>query len=274
VRSETSVGAAPDAFVAAGAELADDVLGGLTRRRAVVVGAGQMSALAVKHLQARGVASIRVLNRSVERARTLAERTSSEHGPLAELPNALAATDLVVSATGAAGVLITEDGLRRAMQGRERPLFVLDLAVPRDVEPSASEIERVTLVDIEGLRATLEVRRAATADEIARAHEIVAADVRRFLVRRRSERLAPVIRALHARGDGIVTAELERFRSDLASLTSEERAAVEALARGIVAKLLHDPIVRLKEGASSGGEEARARQLADLFGIELPPQPA
>jgi glutamyl-tRNA reductase len=274
VRSETAVGAAPDAFVAAGAELAAEALGGLIGRTAVVVGAGQMSALAMKHLRGRGVGSIRVLNRSVERARTLAERTSSEHGALGQLPHALGDADLVISATGAAGIVISEAVLRHAIGERDRPMFVLDLAVPRDVEPSAAEIRQVSLVDIEGLRASLEVRHAAAAEEIARAHQIVSDEVRRFLVRRRSERLAPVIRALHARGDRAVAAELERFRSDLASLTPEERAAVEALARGIVAKLLHDPIVRMKERAGPGGDDAHVRQLAGLFGIDLGLPPA
>jgi glutamyl-tRNA reductase len=273
VRSETAVGAAPDAFVDAGAELAAEALGGLDGRRAVVVGAGHMSALAVQHLRGRGVATVRVLNRSVERARALAERTSSDHGPLDHLPEAIADADLIVSATGAAGIVVVEGTLRNAMDTRrERPLFVLDLAVPRDVEPLGSEITGVTLVDIEGLKQTLEVRRAEAAEDIARAHDIVREEVRRFSVRRRSERLAPLILALRIRGDEAVAAELERFRSELVSLTSDERAAVEALARGVVAKLLHDPIVRMKELAGPGAEDALAKLVADLFGLELPPR--
>ena len=112
VRSETSVGAAPDVFVSAGADLAADALGGLDGRHAVVVGAGQMSALAVEHVRRRGVATVRILNRSPERTRTLAGRTEAEPGDLADLPNALADADLVVSATGAAGVMLTEELLR------------------------------------------------------------------------------------------------------------------------------------------------------------------
>jgi glutamyl-tRNA reductase len=264
VRTETSVGAAPDAFVAAGADLAREALGSLAGRHAVIVGAGQMSALAVKHLRQRGVGTVRILNRSLERARALAERTDAEHGDLEQLRESLVEADLLVSATGAAGVIVHASTL----EGRDRPLFVLDLAVPRDVEPSARGLPWVALVDIEGLRETLSVRTAEAAADIERAHEIVGEEVRRFSLRRRSERLAPLIRALRERGEEVVSVELQRFRSELASLTPDERAAVEALARGIVAKLLHEPIVRLKERSAPGSQDEHARLLAELFDVE------
>jgi glutamyl-tRNA reductase len=271
VRAETAVGAAPDAFVAAGADLAEDALAGLEGRRAVVVGAGQMSALAVKHLRRRGVASVRIVNRSPEKARMLAERHEVDHGALEELPSAIAEADVVVSATGAAGIVVTEEHVRHAMEGRERPLFVLDLAVPRDVEPSASGVPRVELIDIEGLKDSLAVRAAEATEEIEHARAIVADEVRRFALRRRAAHLAPLIRSLRLRGDEVVEAELERFGAELASLTPEERRAVESLARGIVAKVLHDPIVRVKERSAPDGRDADAKLLAELFGIDPGP---
>ncbi|MGQ0669679.1 MAG: glutamyl-tRNA reductase [Actinomycetota bacterium] len=272
VRSQTTVGAAPDAFVAAGADLAAETLGGLDGRTAVVVGAGLMSALATKHLRRRGVGAVRILNRSPERARALAERTGAKHGHLDTLPDALAGADLVVSATGAAGVLLSEQTVRNAVRDREpgRPLFLLDLAVPRDVEPSVADIPGITLVDIEGLRAALAEREAGAAEDIERAHEIVTEEVRRFAVRRRSDRLAPLIRTLRERGEAVKAAELARFRSRLADLTPDELEAVESLARGIVSKLLHDPIVRLKELSAPGTGDAHAKMLAELFGIDPP----
>ncbi|HEX9122528.1 MAG TPA: glutamyl-tRNA reductase [Actinomycetota bacterium] len=268
VRTETGVGAAPDAFVEAGAHLAERVLDGLEGRTAAVVGAGQMAALAVKHLRARGIGPIRVLNRSLERARALAERTSAEHDDLAGLPGALARADLVVSATGAAGAVIHRDAVLAAMDGRGRPLFVLDLAVPRDVEPSVGEIGGVLLVDIEGLKETLAARAAEATVDIERAHGIVAEELHRFAIRRRSERLAPVIRALRQQGEAVLASELERFHAELSRLTPDERETVESLARGIVAKLLHEPIVRLKELSTPGTEDHHAKMLADLFGLE------
>jgi len=270
VRTETSVGAAPDTFVEAGAELGGEALEGLEGKTAVVIGAGQMSALAVKHLRRRDVGAVRILNRSLERARALAERTSADHGDLGDLHAALAGADLVVSATGAAGIVLTERTLRDAFAGRTSPMFVLDLAVPRDVEPSAREIPNVTLRDIDDLRETASVRAAATAEDLERAQAIVDEEVRRFTLRGRAERLAPLIHALRERGDAVVEAELRRFRSDLADLTPDEREAVVALARGVVAKLLHEPIVRLKELSGPGTQDQHARMLAELLGLELP----
>ena len=267
VRAETGVGAAPDAFVEAGTRLAEETLGELAGKRAVIIGAGQMSALAAKRLRSREVGPVRVLNRSPERARALAERTEAEHGDLSGLAEALARADLVISATGAWGVIVHETTVRNAMRGRDRPLFILDLAVPRDVEPSVGSIGGVRLVNIEGLRDVLAAA-AETSEDIAQGNRIVDEEVRRFSIRRRSEHLAPLIRALRERGDAVLAAELSRFRSELAALTPDEREAVEALARGIVSKLLHDPIVRLKERSGPGAGDAYANALADLFGIE------
>jgi glutamyl-tRNA reductase len=268
VRGETGLGAAPDAFVALGADLAAEAIDDLRGRDVVVVGAGQMAALAVKHLRRRGVGPVRILNRSLEHARALAERSNAEHGDLDALPEALRHADLVVSATGAAGVVITERVVREVPRGG-RPLVLLDLAVPRDVEVSAGGIDGVRLIDIVTLRERLTEHDRETAAEIARADAIVAEEVRRYVIRKRGDALAPVITALRARGDEVLRAELERHAGRLADLAPDERAAVEQLARGIVAKLLHDPIVALKERSEPGTENTHARILAELLGIDL-----
>jgi len=269
VRAETSVGAAPDAFVEAGVGIAERYLGGLGGATAVVVGAGQMSSLAVKLLHGRAVGTLRVLNRSLERARALADRAGAEHGDLEALPDALGRADLVVSATGSAGIVIHTETLRR-LRGPGRPLFVLDLAVPRDVDPSAGSLPDIRLVDLEGLREELEGDGNGPVADLTAARELLDAELHRFALRRRSERLAPLIHALRERGDAAVAAEMERFRSELDALTPDEREAVAALARGIVAKLLHEPIVRLKELSTPGTEGAHAKLLAALFDLELP----
>jgi len=265
-RAETGIGAAPDAFVDAGASLAEQALGRLSDARAVVVGAGHMAALAAKHLRSRGVADLTILNRSAERASSLAERTGARAGSLSDLRSVLAAADLVVSSTGSTGVVLSADDVG-ARDGR--PLFILDLAVPRDVDPAMGEVAGVTLVDLTGLRQTLEARNAGVVD-VDLARQVVAEEVKRFVVRRRSEHLAPVIVALRRRGEEVVAGELERYRGQLADLTPDERQAVEALARSVVSKLLHDPIVELKERAGAGVERAHARLIAELFGIDPP----
>ena len=265
IRQETSLGAAPDAFVERGASLAEEVLGSLGGRSVVVVGAGTMASLAVKHLRHRGVGPLRILNRSLPHARSLAERTNAEHGDLDALPTALHDADLVVSATGATGVVVRADVVRAARPASTPPLVLLDLAVPRDVEPDAGTLLGVTLIDVDALR---DRGSAGEQEAIAGAREIVAQEVRRFVVRRRGDELAPLISEIRRRGDTILQRELERYAGRLADLTPDERAAVEALARGIVAKLLHDPIVALKERSEPGSGRTHAKVLAELLGLD------
>jgi glutamyl-tRNA reductase len=272
VRTETTLGAAPDALVEEAVAIASRELGGLEGRAVVVIGAGQMSAITVKHVRRRGAGPVRILNRNVDRARVLAERTSADHGGLAALHDSLAEADLVVSATGAAGIVVHEGTVRRAIElggrGQQRPLVLLDLAVPRDVDPDAASLPGVHIIDIETLKRWLADRDAVGAAETARANAIIEEEVRRFAIRRRSDRLAPVIRALRERGDAVMAGELERFGTHLSDLTPDEREAVESLARGIVSKLLHDPIVQLKERSGPGTEGAYVRMLAELFDVD------
>ena len=269
VRQETSLGAAPDAFVALAADLAGRELGALEGREVVVVGAGQMAALAVAHLRRRGVGPIRILNRSPEHARALADRTGADHAGLDGLPEALSRGDLIVSATGAAGIVMPAETVANAMGTRAgRPLVLVDLAVPRDVDPATADIAGVSLFDIVALRDRLADHDAGTAADIAEAHRIVGEEVHRYVVRRRGDALAPLITALRRRGDDAMRAELDRYASRLDALTRDERDAVEAMAHGIVAKLLHDPIVELKERSEPGTEGRYARMLAELFGID------
>jgi len=271
VRQETSLGAAPDAFVALGTDLAADALGDLDGREVIVIGAGQMAALAVKHLRRRGVGPIRILNRSLEHARALAERTNAEHGDLDALPVALVTADLVVSATGAAGHVVTREAAAAAMTRRgERPLMLVDLAVPRDVDPEAGLVPRVTVFDIAALRDRIASHSPQTADDIARARDLIGEEVRRWVSRRRGGDLAPVIKALRQHGETVIQAELERVRSRLTDLDADERAAVEALVRGVAAKLLHDPIVGLKERIEPAHEREVALLLAQLLGLPEP----
>jgi glutamyl-tRNA reductase len=268
VRQETGLGAAPDAFVALGADLASEELGGLGGRSVVVVGAGQMAAMAVKHLHRRGVGPMRILNRSLEHARALAERSNAEHGDLDMLPDALAHADLVISATGAAGHVVRADMVRDAMASRpDRPLVLVDLAVPRDIEPNCVEVPGVSLLDITALRERIAAHSPETAADIASAHDLVREEVRRWVSRRRGDELGSVIRALRRHGEGVVEGELARARSRLTNLDADERAAVEAALRGVAAKLLHDPIVGLKERIEPSREREVAALLAELLGL-------
>lgn len=271
VRAETAIGASPAAMVGAGADLADAALGGLAGRSVLVVGAGGMAGLAVRHLHDRGVGRLRVLNRSLDRAEALASRAGGEAGGLEGLASAIGSADLVVSSTGAAGVVIREATVRQAIaEGRDqRPLFVLDLAVPRDVDPAVADLPGVTLADIDDLKDSL-AGNGAAAEEVDKARTIVAEEVNRFAAWRRTAKLAPLIQALRDRGARIQAAELARMAPKLGGLSDRQWAAVEALATGIVAKLLHDPIVRLKQFGATGSD-ALAAAMAELFGLDDDP---
>jgi glutamyl-tRNA reductase len=179
----------------------------------------------------------------------------------------------VVSSTGAAGVVIEASAVRDALpsNGRSpRTLFLLDLAVPRDVDPDVVAIEGVHLADIDDLREILAEQNAVATREIDRVRAIVAEEADRFGSWRRAARFAPLIQALRERGDRIQAVELARIVPKLSGLSDRERHAVEAMARGIVAKLLHDPIVKLKELSAPGAGDSLARAVAELFGLEFP----
>jgi glutamyl-tRNA reductase len=178
----------------------------------------------------------------------------------------------VVSSTGAAGLVIGVDAVREAVRGRDgRPLFLLDLAVPRDVDPAAAGVPGVMVADLDDLAGALAARAGGleTTRAVEEVRRIVAEEVHRFSAWRRTTRLAPLIHALRERGARIQAAELARFGPRLEGLDQRQRAAVEALAESIVAKLLHQPTARLKELAGPGDPSAQA--LAALFGLELPP---
>jgi glutamyl-tRNA reductase len=264
-RAETGIGASPAAFVEAGAVLAAEHLGPLQGRSLLVVGAGTMGELAALALRARGVGQVTVASRTPARAARLADRVGARHLPLEELTAAVAGADLVVSSTASTGVVLDRPMLQRAAG---RPMFVLDLAVPRDVDPSAAHLPGIRVCDIDDLRAVVARSRGDTADDVAAAKEIVADETRRFVTARRARRLAPLIEALLDRGERIRDAEVRRLAARLAGLSGPQREAVDLLTERIVKRLLHEPVIRLKDLAGRGAADGAARTLAELFGLD------
>ena len=244
-------------MVTAGAALAERALGTLRGARLLVVGAGAMAELAVKELAGRGVGEVTVLNRTPSRAERLAHRA----GPLDQLGGVLAEADLVVSVTGATGLVI-----ERAHVGDVRPRFFLDLAVPRDVDPSIGELPDVTLVDIDDLR---EVVNGSDRDEVESVRAIVEEEAERFAAWRRAARLAPLLQGLYDRAERVRRTELGKVESRLTALTDEEREAVDAATQAIVKKLLHRPVIRAKQLSE---DDPEVRMLARLFDLDPPPQ--
>ena len=260
VRTETSIGRAGASLVAVGLGIATAALGPLDGKRAVIVGAGSMGALAGTTLQREGVRDLVVANRTPERAAALA---ASLHGTgigLNDLTAAIADADLVVSSTGASGLVIEADAVREAMSGREtRPLFLLDLALPRDVDPEVREVPGVRLADLDALRAVLDT--GETGADLDECRRIVAEEVATFLGWQRAMRVAPTVVALRAKADALIRAELERL-GDKAS------PEVESAVRRVVDKLLHAPTVRVKELAEAPGGDHYAEALRELVGLD------
>jgi glutamyl-tRNA reductase len=273
VRAETEVASSPAGFVQAGLDLAGDALGSVEGVPALVVGAGAMGSIAVGALRARGAGPITVISRSAARARRLARRGGLDHARWEELPAALSEAGLVVSSTAATGTVIGVDAVRWARSSEPpRPRFILDLAVPRDVDPAVASLPGVTVADLDAVSARVAASRPERGSEIDAVRRIVAEEVHRLERWRTAGRLAPLIQALQAQGDTAVAAELRRLAPRMAAMSQRDAEAAEALARGAMAKLLHGPIARLKAASGPSPEDGPAKVLAELFGIDFPPK--
>lgn len=267
VRAETGISRAGASVVGAGLDLAEQVAGPLRQRRALVVGAGSMGALAAAQLQRRGVAELAVLNRTPERAERIATAYAARAADPAGLSAELARADLVVSCTGATGIVVPAEAVAAGLAGRAgRPLVVLDLALPHDVEPSVAELPGVTLVDLAGLGTA--VRAAAADEQVGAARSIVTEEVAGYLAWRRTNEVAPTVVALRAQAAGVVAAELDRLDGRLPGLDPRARAELATTVRRVVDKLLHAPTVRVKELAEHPDGRAYAEALRELFGLD------
>jgi glutamyl-tRNA reductase len=246
----------------------------LERARILLIGAGSTSALAGSLLRKAGVGEIVVANRSPERAQRLAANLEGRPIGLGEIPEELVAADLVVTATGATLPVLPRETVDAALQQREligkKGLVLLDLGLPRDIEPSTRELAGVSLIDLEGLRAALAGTDVVTDVDAVRA--LVADEVASYLDRQRALRVAPTVAALRARAAEMVAAELDRLSGRLPTLSERERTEVASTVRRVVDKLLHAPTVRVKELAESPDGDRYAEALHELF--ELDPRKA
>jgi glutamyl-tRNA reductase len=215
-----------------------------------------------------GVVDVRIANRTWERSVALADQVGGRAIRLADLNDALTEIDLLLTGTGANSMMLEHSDLDRIMRARDhRPLLIVDVAVPRDVDPSAAEVDGVTLLDMDDLRAFAEIGRQGRQREVAAVRALIDAELDRFLAVSSAREVAPLVSSLHDRGEAIRRAELDRFRSKLANLDPAAAEAVEGLTRGIVAKLLHEPTVGLKGAAGSPKGERLADALRDLFDL-------
>jgi glutamyl-tRNA reductase len=266
VRTETAIGESPASVASAAAALAAQVFGDLSGRRIVVIGAGKVGELAARNLVSRGAQLSFVANRTVDRASSLADRFGGVALPLDRVDEELAAADIVVSSTAARDLILDRGQIERALQGRKgRPLLLVDLAVPRDIDPAAKDLQGCFLYDIDDLQSVVEETLTGRREEAIRAEEIVAGEGERFNAWLASLESVPAIASLRERAEAIRRGELAKAAPRLVGLSERERHAVESVTNQIVNKLLHQPIMRLKE-AGLGDEDDRGAPQGRLEG--------
>ena len=263
-RAQTAIGESPASVSSAAAALAEQVFGDLRGRTILVIGAGKVGELAVRNLASRGATIAFIANRSVDRAAEIAGRFGGQALPLDRVDAELERADVVLSSTSAPGWIVTRDQVERALPARKgRPLFLIDLAVPRDLDPGIHELDGCYLYDIDDLEAVVAETLAGRRREAARAEAIVAEEAERFRAWQASLDVVPAIASLRARAEEIRDAELRR-----AKLTDDERRAAESVTAAVLNKLLHLPTIRMKQAAAAADGVIYADAVRHLFGLE------
>ncbi len=267
--SETGIDKAGQSLVTFGLDLLTAGIGPVAGKRALVVGAGSMSSLAAATLVRAGVGELVVANRTLERAERLAASLGGRAVPFAGVAAELASTDLVVSCTGATGLVLDRDVVAGAVADRAAdaaPLGLLDLAMPRDIDGAVHDLPAVRLVDIEDLAgAAADAPMAADVDTV---RHIVSVEVAAFGAAQRAERITPTVVALRTMAADVVAAELARLDGRLPGLTGRQRAEISQSVRRVVDKLLHAPTVRVKQLAGEPGGAGYADALRELFDLD------
>ncbi len=269
VRRETAIGSSAVSVSYAAVELAKKIFGSLHGKAIFIIGAGKMSELAAKHLLGSGASAIFVSNRTYERAEELAQAFQGTAIRFEELFDNINRADIVISSTGAPHFVITKERAQKLLAARRnRPIFFVDIAVPRDVEPSVNELDNAFVYDIDDLEQVVEANRREREREAVRAEKIIEEEIARLERRLSTKELAPTIAAIEGHLNQIRESELERFSGRLGSLTPDQRQAVEALTRGIQNKILRGPLLELKGGADQPEHSHIVRLVRRIFGVE------
>jgi glutamyl-tRNA reductase len=267
VRSETEIGSNSVSIASVAVELARKIFGSLQGRTVFLVGAGKMSELAARHLVQQGAGAILVTNRTLERARRMAETFQGQVIPFGQLYEAASQADIVISSTGAPHAIFRrEHGQEFLRRRRNRPMFFIDIAVPRDVDPEMGKLEGIFVYDIDDLQQVAAAHMAERSREATDAEALIEGEVERFHQRQLTVNVAPAIVALQHQAEEIRQAELKHAHARLGSLSAEQLAAVEALTRGLVNKFLHPPMQALKQAAREH-DAARMEALCETWSL-------
>ncbi|MBA3809539.1 MAG: glutamyl-tRNA reductase [Solirubrobacterales bacterium] len=268
VRSETEIGASRVSVPSVAVDLALSVLGGLQQRHVVILGAGETSELTARALAEQGAGTIFVANRHADRALSLARRFGGSVVGLDKLPDQLLHADIVLSSTSSPHPIVGREELELVMaERRGRPLLLIDIAVPRDIDPACAELEGVSLYDIDDLQAVVSRNLSSRAEETPRALEIVEEEIHRFARWLGQLDALPTVSALREHGNAIVEQVLAENSGRWESASERDIARVEAIARAVMSRLLHEPTIRLRSlGADRG--HASLEIVRELFGLQ------
>ena len=269
-RTETAVGRNPVSISSAAVELAKRAFsdGTLDGKEIVIVGAGKMGRLAADALTSSGARKVTVVNRTEERAQALADALDVDSMPLERLEEAIRGADILICSTTAPQPVVGKELVVHAMEGRDRELFIVDIAVPRDVDPAVAEVEGVILRDIDDLRGVVDSGIGSRLGEISKVEDILSEELEHFLAWERTGEIAPTIAALVSKADEVRRAEIELLKRKAPGLTQEQIDAIEHLSRRIVSKLLHVPISTAKEVSSSKQGYLYLNALRGLFKLD------
>lgn len=265
-RTETGISRSTASVSHAAVEMAEDIIGSLSGARVLVVGAGEMGEGVATALARAGARSV-VVNRSGGRGEALAEKVGARVAPFSDLSAEVAAADVVVSCTGAGDMVLTHGAVSAARDGATTPLLIVDIALPRDVESSVAGIDGVTLRDLDHLKEWAARGLSARTAEVGQVRSIIEEEVERFVLDSAQRQAAPLVAQLREAIDEVRTAELARFSGRLAQMGEEEREVIETITRSIVAKMLHNPSVRLREAAGTPQGERLSAAVRDLFNL-------
>ncbi len=269
VRSETGIASSAVSVSSAAVELARKIFGDLAGRSVLIIGAGEMAELALRHLLDDGVRSVLVANRSYDRALALAEQFHGRAVTFEAVRQEMVDADIVISSTAAPHVILKKEDLQAIIQQRRhRPIFLIDIAHPRDIDPACNEVDNVYLYDIDDLQAVVAANLKEREREADRADVIIEREVGVYLTWLRSLDVVPTIVSLRKRVEDIRNAELQKTMGRIADLTPDQRQAITAMSHAMVNKILHQPMTELKRRAALQDGHLYTSVLRRLFGLE------
>jgi len=274
VRTETEIGKTKLSVATLVVELAEDYLGGLQQHTALIIGAGKISTLTARELVRAGLRCVLIANRTLEHAQKLAHNLGVQHASAVhfdQLNENLTSADIVICSTGAPHIVLHADVVAAAMKSRPgQPMLVVDLAIPRDADPEISNLPNVALFAIDDLAGLVQERHPLTAEALQESQAIIEEELSAYQSWSEARRVAPLIRSLRAKAETIVEAEVKRTLKRLGPLSDDKQAAIELMGQSIVNKLLHEPIICLKDVQGESDAPEVSEIVRELFGLHEP----